>query len=496
MNFVAVFDAGKDSMSTARRVVRNTSYQLLARVATVAIGAVTSILTARYLGASSFGVLGFGLAFTAIFGLVVDFGLNMLTTREVARNPALASKYLANIVVMRLFLGGAVVALIALLVSVMAYPPQTIYVTFIISLSVVINTVAGTIASLFQAFQKMQYVAIGWLVTSVLMLAGIVGAIVLRLDVVSFAYVYVFANAMTFIYFCAVYGAQYRIKRPEIDWSFWRFTLQEAWPMAALSISVMVYFRIDVIILSVFQGAAQIGLYTVAYTLSETSIIIPTVFMASLFPLISQMHENSKRSFAETCAKSVKYMLYIALPMAFTVTLWAVPVITIFYGNAFTGSAVALQIIIWSAAAMYVGIVLGNAFVSANLQKLSMKITLGAAAFNIILNVLIIPTYGYLGASATTVATEAFILCISFFFLERHGYPLDLRKTIKPPFFGLAIISVTAAVLFTLKVHLVLITAIALIVYVAIVWKLGLDEEDKKLILSLRKSPQPAITKT
>jgi O-antigen/teichoic acid export membrane protein len=141
-------------MSTAKRVVRNTSYLLIARIITVAIGAATSILTARYLGTSSFGVLGFALAFTAIFGVLIDFGLSMLTTREVARDPALASKYLANIIVMRLFLGGAVVAVIALLVNVMAYPQQTIYVTFIISLSVVMNAVAGTIAALFQAFQK------------------------------------------------------------------------------------------------------------------------------------------------------------------------------------------------------------------------------------------------------------------------------------------------------------------------------------------------------
>lgn len=483
-------------MSTARRVVRNTSYLLIARVITVAIGAATSILTARYLGASSFGVLGFALAFTAIFGVLIDFGLSMLTTREVARDPALASKYFANIIVMRLFLGGAVVAVIALLVNVMAYPQQTIYVTFIISLSVVMNAVAGTIAALIQAFQKLQYVAIGWLVTSILMLVGVIGAIGLRLDVISFAYVYVIANTITVVYFFVAYGVQSQLKRPEIDWDFWKATLQEAWPMAALSISVMIYYRVDVVLLSLFQNAAQIGLYTVAYTLSETSIIIPTVFMTSLFPVISQMHENSKRSFADTCAKSAKYMLYIALPMAFTVTLWAVPIITIFYGDAFAGSAAALQIIIWSAAAMYVGIILGNAFVSANLQKLSMKITIGAMAFNIILNVLVIPTYGYLGASATTVATEAFILCTSIFFLERYGYPLGLRRIVKPPFYGLAIISATSAVLLTYKVHLVLVTVIALIVYAAIIWQFGLDEEDKKLMLSLLKNPRFATVRT
>jgi len=477
-------------MSNASRIFKNTSYLLLARVVTIAIGIVTSILTARYLGASGFGVLGFALAFTAIFGILVDFGLDLLTTREVAREHVLASEYLANIVAMRLILGGSFIALVAVLVNVLAYSTLTIYVTLIIAFSVVLGTLGGTIAALFQAFQKLQYMAAGLVLTSVLTVLGISSVIVLRLSVLGFAYVYVIANAITLAYYYIAYRIRFKLQRPKIEWEFWKRTIREAWPMAALSISVMVYFRIDVVILSLFQGAAQIGLYTVAYTISETSTIIPAMFMASLFPLISLMHQDSPRSFAETCAKSIKYMLYIALPMAFTVTLWAPPVIALFYGQAFAGSAVALQIIIWSAAAMYVGIVLGNAFVSANLQKLGMKVTMGAMVFNIILNILVIPKYGYWGASATTVATETFIVCTSIFFLERYGYSLHVGSVIAVPFFGLGLISAISTVLLRLGIHLVLITALALLLYAATLWKLGLNEDDKRLIYSLLKNPR------
>ena len=339
-------------MSNASRIVRNTSYLLAARVATVLIGIVTSVLTARYLGASGFGILGFALAITAIFGILADFGLGTLTTREVARDRSLANKYLGNVIVTRIFLGITFVVLIAFLVNFLGYSEQTIYVTYVIAVSVVISTAAGTIAALFQAFQEMQHIALGSLVTSVAMLFGISGAIALHIGVVGFAYVYVIANVVTLGYFYIAYARRFRLQRPEIDWAFCKHTLKEAWPMAALATSVMIYFRIDVVILSFFQGAAQIGLYTVAYTVSETSTIVPTMFMASLFPLISQMHEDSRHSFTETCAKSMKYMIYIALPMAFTVTLWAKPIVAMFYGSAFSGSAVALQIIIWAAAAM------------------------------------------------------------------------------------------------------------------------------------------------
>lgn len=483
-------------MSKAGRVVRNTSYMLVARITTVVIGAATSVLTARYLGANGLGVLGFALAFTAILSVIADFGLGTLATREVSRNQALAGKYLTNVATMRLCLGGAYIALTAFLVNVIGYPQQTIFVTYVIAFSVVLNTISGTVAAMFQAFQELQYVAIGSVLTSIMRLVSIAAAIVLRIGVVGFAWVYVIANAIALAYLCIAYSRRFKWEGPWIDSTFWRIALKEAWPMAALAISVMVYFRIDVVILSLFKGAAEIGFYTVAYTVSEMTTIIPTMFMASLFPLISQMHENSRHSFADTCAKSMKYMLFVGLPMAFTVTLWAPPVITLFYGSAFSRSAVALQIIIWSAAAMYVGIILGSTFVSANLQKLSLKLTIGAVVFNIALNLLVIPRYGYLGASATTVATEAFLVCLGIVFLERTGYPLRARQMAAPSFFGLATISAISAVLLWYGTHLVLITGIALATYAVIIYKLGLDQEDKQLIANLMRHPRFAWSET
>ena len=120
-------------MSKAGRVVRNTSYLLLAQVATAVIGIATSIFAARYLGANGLGIIGFALALTAILGVLVDFGLGTLTTREVARDRTLASMYLTNVVTMRLFLSVAFIALIVFLVNFLGYAPQTIYVTYIIA---------------------------------------------------------------------------------------------------------------------------------------------------------------------------------------------------------------------------------------------------------------------------------------------------------------------------------------------------------------------------
>lgn len=137
---------------------------------------------------------------------------------------------------------------------------------------------------------------------------------------------------------------------------------------------------------------------------------------------------------------------------------------------------------------MYVTMVLGNALIAVNLQKLSMKLTITATVINIILNALVIPKYSYIGASFTTVATEAYGLFIGLFFFRRYGYSLGLRSASGPPILGLSVIAAVSALLLSQNVPLLLITSVDLVLYAIIIYKLGLKDGDKRLILSLLKS--------
>jgi O-antigen/teichoic acid export membrane protein len=177
--------------------------------------------------------------------------------------------------------------------------------------------------------------------------------------------------------------------------------------------------------------------------------------------------------------------------MAFFVTLWAKPIVPLLYGASFGPSVAALQILIWAAAVMYVTMVLGTAFIAANLQRLNMKLTFIGVAVNVVLNVLLIPKYSYIGASFATIVTEASGLALSLVILGRCGYDLRFRTMSLPPFFGLSVIVAVSILLFLRNVPLALITVIDLAVYAVIIYKLGINEQDKRIILSLLKPPRP-----
>jgi O-antigen/teichoic acid export membrane protein len=483
-------------MSSAKRVARNTSLLTIGQIINYGEGAIYAILVARYLGANGLGILNLGLALTAVFGVLATFGLTMLTTREVAKDRSLASKYVANLIPMQVLLGLATIGLIVVLVNAVGYSQQTIYVVYILSVGIIVSSLSSLLLAVFQAFEQLEFQSAALVITSVVPLCGVVIAIQLHLNVVAFALLSLLAggtgSVVGLVYVYATCVRRFFVPRLEADFSFWKGILTEAWPMAATGVGVIIFFRIDVVMISVIHGTTAVGFYSVAYTLSEASLVVPTVFITSLFPVLSRLLRDSKHSFRDVCAQAIKYMIYLALPMAFFVTLWAKPIVSLLYGARFDPSVVALQILIWFAALMYVSAILGTALVAANLQKLGLKITIFSAVLNICLNVILIPKYSYFGASFATVGAAAAGLPIQLFFLGRHDFALGFRRASLPPFFGLAVLVAISALLYLSNVPLALITVVGLVLYGAIIHKFGLNEEDRRLILSLLNRSRPA----
>ena len=472
-------------MNTVQRIAKNTGVLLVSQIASYIIGFFFVMYTARYLGAAGFGILSFALAFTGIFGVFSDLGLSTLTVREVARDKTLASKYLGNITVMKIILVIITFGLIALFINLLGYPEQTIKVVYLVALSVIFGAFSNMFNSIFQAYEKMEYVSVGRILSSALMLAGALFAISQGFSVVGFASIYFIVSAIVLAYSTVICVWKFAKPKMEVDWCFWKRSIKEAWPMGGMAILIMIYFRIDTVMLSLMKGDTAVGLYSAAYRLSETSTVIPSMFMASVFPVLSRYHKDSTSSFTSTYGKSVKYLLYLALPMALTVTLLSRPIVNLVYGSEFSGSVIALQILIWAAAIMYVTMVQGTTIVTADRQMFSFKVCAVTAVLNVILNLIVIPKYSYIGASATTVATEAFGLFVGIFFLNKWGYKLNLISTYLPPLLGLCTAGALAIILINMSINIFIILMVIIVIYGVLVYKMGIKEDDKQLIRNI-----------
>jgi len=479
----------KDKEITVQRIAKNTGILLISQVISYLLGFVYIMYTARHLNKEGFGVLSFALAFAQIFGVLIDLGLGPLIVREVSRDKSLASKYLANIGVMKLVLAVITFMLISSVINLLGYPTQTVRVVYLIALSVTFFALTRMLYSIFQAFEKMVYQSLGQILNGVLMLIGIIYAIRSDFSVIGFAFMYSAAAFIVFGYSLVI--LRWKFAGPifasganllEVDRSFWKQTLKEAWPMAAAAVWLIIYFRIDTVMLSLMKGDAAVGLYSAAYRLSEVSTIVPAMFITSVFPVMSRYHKDSRDLFVSAYGKAVKFMLYIALPMALTVTLLARPIVNLIYKEEFLASTIALQLLIWSAAFSYVGIVLGTVMITADKQMLMLKLLVIMLFLSVVLNLIMIPKYSYVGASIATVIMRVTGLFLSIFFLNRCGYKLALGRICLPPLVGLSAAGVLMALLAHFNVNVFIVASICFVVYSLVIYLIGINEEDKWIL--------------
>ena len=469
-------------MNTVQRIAKNFGVLFTANMVGGILRFLCLMYAARYLGPGNFGVLSLALAYAEIFIVFSDIGLNTLTTREVAKDRSLADKYIGNLVVIKLILIICTLGLIALTMHFLKSPPLTQRVVYLVALSSMCVTFRKMFNAVFCAFEKMEYVSCGEVVSGMLSLVGTLVAVKQQFDVVGIALVYFGANLFALGYAFAVFLWRVAMPKIKIDWEFWLQILQQAWPLGGMALCIMIYFRIDTVMLSFMKGDMAVGTYSAAYRLSEAATVVPSVFMSSVFPLMAKYHEDSQKSFIKIYGKAVKYLFSLALPMALVVTFFSKSNVNLIYGPNFIGTDVTLRMLIWASAIMYVTMILGTIFVTANRQMMNFRLAIIVVLLNITLNLFLIPAYSYVGAAVSTVATEAFGLLVGIFFLHRWGYKLDLLKICLPSLFSFCIAGVVAFIFVSMGVPYLIMSLVAIAIYGVLLYRMAMDEDDKRLI--------------
>jgi len=420
-------------MTTIHRIARNAAVLLISQVFSYLLTFVYMALIARHLGAGGFGILSFALAFTAMFSILVDLGLQQLAVREVARDNSLAAKYLANMTTMRLILGVATFGLIALTVNLLHYPPQTTTCVYLIGASVIFMALPQMFYAIFQAFERMEYQSIGQALNAGLMLIGVFLGLKAGLNVVGIAWLYFSISFITLVYSYVIFRLKFSGSIPwsyrkiEADWFFLKETLKEAWPFGLTAVFISIYYWISSVMLSSMKGDEAVGWYNAAFKLVMVIPFIIIAYFTSVFPTMSRLYISSKDSLKYVYEKSLKYLVIIALPIGVGTTLLANSIVTFIFGGEYGNSVVALQIVVWATVFIFASASFVQLFNSINRQMLVTIIVAGCALLNIVLNLILIPRYSYIGASIATTATEFAFLFGAFVWSFKIGYGIPVK---------------------------------------------------------------------
>ena len=468
-------------MNTVQKIAKNTAALFAAQFVVSILSLVLSIFIARTLGDVIFGKFHFALAFVAIFAVFSDLGYNTLLIRDVARDKSQASKYLNNVLCMRALLSLVIFILIIVTINLMDYPADTKNVVYLFGIYTLVVSLSAVFKVTFRAFEKMEYEAGITIFANISRIS--LGLLVLFLGygLIDLALIFLFLGVFEFLFSFLICERKFVKPKIELDFEFWKSTIKIALPIGMLSVFALIYIRIDTIMLSAMKGDAVVGWYNAAYGLVLVFKPIPHLFMNALFPLMSGYFASSKDSLKKVYEHSFKYLFILGLPLTVGITLLADRFILLFYGQQFYPSIIALQILAWNILLLFICMPVDFMLVSMNKQNQMIIVAGGCALINIILNLILIPYFSYIGAGIATIATETVLFGLYFYLVSKYLCRLPLHKIIAKPL--IACSAMALFIYFCSEVNLAVLIISAVVLYFVVFYLIkGFTEEDWKLI--------------
>ena len=172
--------------------------------------------------------------------------------------------------------------------------------------------------------------------------------------------------------------------------------------------------KIDQLMLQNMKGVKESGAYATVAQLSEAWNFIPAVIVTSLFPAILNAKRDDIRRYKKRIQHLYDLMVYISTPVAIVITFLS-PYIYKLYKPEYAYAAPVLSVHIWSGVFVFLGVANAQNLIAENFNVFSFIRTGFGAIVNIILNLILIPHMGMMGAAiATLIAYASAVFFISF----------------------------------------------------------------------------------
>ena len=435
-------------MKDKNSLVKNSASLFIMHTLSTALMLILTIYMARAFGDARFGKYSFAVSFTGLFAVFLHLGLDLLLTREVARDKTKTGYYVGTIAGIRLVASIAVFLLAAAAVNALGYPLDMVELVYLFAAYTVLVGYGKLLKAVFQAYERMDYQSIVEIASRLFITLAGVYVIYTGGGLYRIAAVFIAGAALDLMLSAYIYSLKYARPQLNTDIGDWQKMVKAAYPFFLSYAFLMVSFKIDVVMLSLMHTDAVIGWYSASYKILEGLNIIPTAVVVAAFPVFARLYKNSKTELNKLYTQVTRFLLIIGLPIAVGATLLAPQIIDALYGVGYANSALPLKILVWAELFVFIRYVASNMLNATDQQKNNLRVVAAGAAANIILNLMLIPGYAEVGASYATLTTELLMLAGGVYYLIRSGYRLHMTKSVLKA--GVASIAM-ACIIFVLK---------------------------------------------
>lgn len=469
-------------MNKIKTAFMNMSWLMASQIITSILAFIWTIMIARYLGVSDYGIFGFAVSLSTMFAILGEVGISSHIVRSIATDNNQASCYLGNAIPLKIGLSIVYFVVIFLALSLMGQSKLVVYITLLYAIETTFKSFTSLFNGAVQAFEKQKYMAFSNILLAILSFILILIAIYFNMGLNGITWAYVLANMITLIYTASVLLRHITIPKIQFNFRLWKKLLIWGFPFALTSIFYTVYYSIDIVMLTQMVGDFATGIYNATYKLINVLTLFYTIYTAVFFPIMCKQYKEGTSSVTLSFEKSSKYLSMITIPIGVACLFYSTDVIQFIYGHQYDQAGVVLQILIWTVCFLFINGAASTALNASHREYSVTKIYLVAAIFNVVLNLFLIPKYSFIGASIATVLSEIVILILALITLNKIGIKpskslmLDIGKII----LSAAILGI---ILYFLHLNMWIAIPVSIVIYLILLIVMKTFDDDDKYVV-------------
>ena len=396
----------------------NTSWLLFEKGFKVVNILLIGVLLARYLGPAQYGILSYSLAYVFLFSALAKLGLDSIVVKALVKHESERDSILGTSFVLKFF--SSILSIVILLcTSSLLHDNEEKKLILILSLALLFLSFS-VVDFFFQSkvLSRLSVYASIFSITLSIILKLLL--IIYKASLISFAFAFLFEAILLsigYLGFYMIHGLSFKNWQFNRDWAL--KLLKDSYPLMLAGIFIVIYMKIDQIMIKSILDSSEVGKYAAAVTLSEGWYFFPMIIVTSLFPAIINAKESNKGLYYTRLSSLYRFMFWLALIIAIPITLFADWIINTCYGVNYLEAAQILKIHIWAGIFVFLGVSSSRWLIVEDLQIFSIINTAIGAVLNIILNYILIHKYGIVGAAWATLVSYFFSGYFSYLFFKR-----------------------------------------------------------------------------
>ncbi|WP_199119093.1 flippase [Pedobacter sp. ASV28] len=385
---------------------KNTGMLMMGRVGSMAIKMITNIMVANYLLTYNNGILSTSTSYVFLFAALAGLGLDSFIVKELHQSPQKRDTILGTSFCLKVIAGATCIPLI--FIAWQLFPLSGIPYSIVLILS---------FTGLFQSFTVIDSYFQSEVQSKYIMQVQIIGNIISALIKIFFIFIsaklvyFIYAYSFDILLISLGYVFMYQRKGRNIfNWKYnpqlAQKLLRLSWPLIISGIMVSIYMKIDIImlkeILGTESGTNASGAYATVVMFSEALNFVPVAIVSSLFPAILNARRDDLQRYQKRLQNLFDLMVWLSLGFALLITFGA-PLIYKFFKPQYMEAAPVLAVHVWGSIFVFLGVASTQFLIAEGYHKLTFIRTGLGALVNIILNFLLIPKMGMMGAAIATV---------------------------------------------------------------------------------------------